>query len=217
MLIIMKNLLEGRCYHYSMTAVTWERSEIRRYLNSTFLFSFNEADRRRIIETTLVNNNNPWDFTDWYSDSFDFRTGHRVINFYGHANTPGGSNTDDRIFLLSINELLRYFGDSGWITKGEVIGFNDRLEASTNHPNFGINQGRSIYDQYSESRTSRFGRQSINYTAQWDWWLRSPGGRPDFAAFVDTIGGINLLGFAVNRPGGNRPGIRPALWLDMTP
>jgi hypothetical protein len=47
--------------------------------------------------------------------------------------------------------------------------------------------------------------------AHW-WWLRSPGDGPDFAAYVDNDGTVDLNGHLVDNSSG---GIRPALWLNL--
>lgn len=87
-------VIENMAYHHEFVDVTWETSSIRQYLNGDFFNNFSQADRARIRETYVINNDNPWTFD-------------------GMGNTPGGANTTDRIFLLSIDEVLRYFGDSG--------------------------------------------------------------------------------------------------------
>ena len=87
-LIITEYVIGLRWYHYELTNVTWETSDIRRYLNSTFLNSFSEVERRQIIETTVINSDHPWDWSDWSSP-------------YWYAFTPGGNNTIDKIFLLT--------------------------------------------------------------------------------------------------------------------
>ncbi|MCL2018789.1 MAG: DUF5050 domain-containing protein [Oscillospiraceae bacterium] len=86
-LVISEYVLEARPYHEPGGDITWEDSTIRAYLNGEFLSSFSQADQARIIETTLINNNNP---------TYD---------------TPGGNNTVDKIFLLSIDEARAYFAD----------------------------------------------------------------------------------------------------------
>jgi len=85
-LIISEKVLEDRAYN-TYTAVTWEHSDIRAYLNGEFLNSFNKEDRARIIQTEVINNN--------------------------HSNgTLGGSNTTDYIFLLSVDEAESLFSDN---------------------------------------------------------------------------------------------------------
>jgi len=90
-LVVSENILEFRLYHHEFGPITWADCSLRAYLNGEFYNSnaFSNADRTRIVQVTNVNENNQW---------------------YG---TNGGANTQDRIFLLSISEVVKYFGDSG--------------------------------------------------------------------------------------------------------
>ena len=45
------------------------------------------------------------------------------------------------------------------------------------------------------------------------WWLRSPGGDQDYAAYVDRDGAVKVSGYGLRLD--NR-GVRPALWIDLT-
>lgn len=65
--------------------ITWEKSTIRQYLNNEFYNTFSEKEKAMIKETNVVNSNNPK---------------------YG---TSGGNNTKDKVFLLSIGEVNKYF------------------------------------------------------------------------------------------------------------
>ena len=56
--------------------------------------AFRDEDRDRIIQVRNTNEKNQW---------FD---------------TPGGNPVFDRIFLLSIAEVVEYFGDSGVLALG---------------------------------------------------------------------------------------------------
>ena len=87
-LLLLQYVLPARVYHEAMMDITWEYSNIRQYLNSTFLNGFDEADRARIIETALFNR-----------DSVD----------YG---TYGGGDTLDHVFLLSLAEANLYFANA---------------------------------------------------------------------------------------------------------
>ena len=165
-LIITENTCiigEGR-YNLFRGAITWAGSSIRQYLNEIFLKSFSLQDRARIRETYVINNDNPW---------------------FG---SNGGDNTRDRIFLLSIEEAVRYFGDSGQLQ---------------NRPP-GI---RWISDEYDSARIAR----NDAGTAIW-WWLRSPGRYQHLAAGIDPGGVISLYGTGVSNTSG---GVRPALWLNL--
>ena len=184
-LIITDRVIDQRMYHHTIEAVTWETSEIRQWLNNDFFSSFSPEDRARIAETHVINNDNPWDFSE----------------FHGWVNTPGGNNTVDRIFLLSIDEVLRYFGDSGLVALVATMGFERAWDYAPEGWSW-----EGVFDQYSEARIT------------WDiggsnslWLLRSPGSRPSFVAFVDIRGYLGLSGtYAANWRG---DGIRPALWL----
>ena len=166
-LIITEDIVRTRWYHSTFRPVTWENSAIRQYLNNAFLNGFNESDRRRIRETTVINNDSP---------------------LFG---TSGGNNTTDRIFLLSIEEVVRYFGDSG------------RL-ASLNRF-----QHEGIYDEYNTARIA------TNAAGPDSWWLRSPGFDEDFAATVAHNGEIFMFGIRVFFSQDVGFGIRPALWLNL--
>ena len=78
--LLMKNNLMTKAYNDSYTAVTWEDSTLRTYLNDTFYNSFSPENKKKIALTHNTNPNNP---------------------DYG---TSGGEDTDDYIYLLSIKE-----------------------------------------------------------------------------------------------------------------
>ena len=89
MLLLTEKIIGRRAYHNRVENITWETCDMRKYLNGEFYNSFNETDRKRIVEVMNDNPANPW---------------------YG---TSGGNSTTDKIYLLSIAEVVKYFGDSG--------------------------------------------------------------------------------------------------------
>ena len=154
-LIISENVLEQRVYHESNTSITWENCTLRQYLNGAFYDTFNESDKERIIEVTNVN---------------------LTTQFYG---TNGGNDTQDKIFLLSLAEVVQYFGDSG------------RLRPYA-----------QLSDQYNENRIAYY-----NGSAVW-WWLRSPGKYSNNASSVGSNGYILGSGGSVTITlGGVRPAL----------
>ena len=162
-LIIMENIWDNRAYHNEWEVITWEHSPLRRELNNGFYNSFSLEDRERIVRKRISNPDNPW---------------------FG---TPGGNDTEDYIFLLSIDEVVRYFGDSGMMREGR--------------------NERNFHDPYNEAR--------IAYEADgsaWLWWLRSPGSLSIYTACVHNDGGIIMSGLIVNE---RSVGVRPALWLSF--
>lgn len=89
-LIISDQILEQRDYHKKKEDVTWEKSEVRHYLNTYFFDTFSTSEKETIMATHNKNTGNPW---------------------YG---SDGGNDTVDKVFLLSLDEVVRlYFGDSG--------------------------------------------------------------------------------------------------------
>ena len=165
-LIITERIIDFRAYHERREAVTWEVSTIRHYLNNQFFNNFNTTDRARIAETRIANNNNLW---------------------FG---THGGNDTNDRIFLLSIEEVIRYFGDSGYLW---------------NRPDTML----WIDDRYNIARIANDAGGNISW-----WWLRSPGYNSSGAASIDSGGRVGINGGHL-RALTDDGGIRPALWLNL--
>lgn len=86
-LIITKNITETRYYHHTDTNMTWDKSDLRKYLNDEFYTNFDETDKSRIITVTNINQEN---------------------QFFG---INGGQDTQDSIFILSLGEFVHYFCD----------------------------------------------------------------------------------------------------------
>ena len=87
-LLIAERPVCDRQYHRKWENITWERCNLRVWLNGEYYdTAFFEEEKAAIVETHLSNPDNP------------------------KYNTPGGNDTDDRIFLLSIDEAEKYFKD----------------------------------------------------------------------------------------------------------
>jgi len=183
-LMITEDVIEHRPYNKKDTAVTWETCTLRKYLNGGFLGKylnggfmqkFSGEERGKIIETQISNPGNLW---------------------YG---TPGGSDTMDKIFLLSLEEVDRYFGNSGdYQQKRRKSYKNGKLIANSN--------GLAFSNIHDRGRQAKF-----NNWACW-WWLRSPGTLRRYAACVRTVGYVLVSGDNVNADSG---GVRPAFWLNL--
>ena len=175
-MILSDMIIERRAYTERDEAVTWETCTLRQYLNGEFYDKFSEAEKAMIAETRIPNDNNQW------------------------LNTSGGNATNDKIFLLSIEEVVKYFGDSGDLKNRKGL-YYDR-----NWVLFKDGKG-AISDQYNSARLAL----DTDCAASW-WWLRSPGGSSEFAASVRADGKVDLKGSHVRFGGG---GLRPALWLNL--
>lgn len=88
-LIMMYGAVDCRKFHSTPTDVTWENSDIRKWLNNDF---YNEAfsanEKKRILDTKLTNKPN---------------------SEYG---TSSGNSTVDKVFLLSLDEVTTMFKTS---------------------------------------------------------------------------------------------------------
>jgi hypothetical protein len=162
----------------------WAESDLRAYLNGEFMSRFSESDRARIAETLNENKDNQW----WGAE--------------------GGADTSDRIFLLSLEEVVRYFGDSGQL--------GNRPSENTWYIDDKYNEARVAYAATDLTYTYAYGGgTTYTYeagTASWWWRLRSPGFDGYGAAGVRDDGNINVGGGYVSDGNG---GVRPALWLNL--
>lgn len=176
-LIITEYIIEQRAYHDAYKDITWADSSLRKYLNGEFYGKFNATNKSRIIPVLNENLGNQW---------------------YG---TKGGSDTVDSIFLLSIEEVCKYFGDS--LSKLHNPGKNQRY----------------WFERKNENNSKRIARLLDNGWGWW-WWLRSPGRVNVKAVYIfGTDGNIGIQGNNILKgnisDGKCTGGVRPALWLKM--
>lgn len=131
-LVISRYALDCQKYNMSDTAVTWETCSLRKWLNETFFVNaFNTDEQNMIQSTTIKADKNP------------------------AFNTSPGNNTTDKVFLLSITEVNKYFGTD---------------ESKKCVPtDYTISQGADTFGS--------------SVGCCW-WWLRSPGIVQNYAAFV---------------------------------
>lgn len=170
----------GIPYNKVFGEVSWEDSWIREWLNTEFLRRFSKTQRGKILPRNVRAEPNPWYHTD------------------------AGSQTNDKVFLLSISEVVRNFGDSGQLKhRNEKL----RVEGTSSD-----DLSCAIDDKFNSERKAMYKDEST-----W-WWLRSPGDSKEKAAYVNAEGLILMNGDLVADDGGTscvgvRPGVRPAIWI----
>lgn len=175
-LLLAEEILEQRRYHSECTSITWEACDLRKYLNGAFLQTFSSQEQERIVQTENRNADNQW---------------------FG---TSGGRDTVDKVFLLSIEEVVKYFGDSGDLRARKGWYWE------SGRPVLKDGKGYWINDEYNGARIAKYRGEE-----GW-WWLRSPGYDGDSdAARVDYDGNLYMIGDDVINVFG---GVRPALWLN---
>lgn len=177
-LILTETMVEQRDYHSKAMEITWKDCELRYYLNHDFYQGFDEKERARIVPVRNHNPGNPWYKAD------------------------GGEETEDYIFLLSMDEVVRsYFGDSSRLL--DEPGQNQRY----------------WFQRKDGNNTKRIARYEDSI---WWWWLRTPGKNKRVAVYIHGDGNIGIQGNGVSKRNTNvihhktkdtRGGVRPALWI----
>ena len=176
-LMITECIIEQRSYHNVYTDITWADCALRKYLNGEFFDRFSEIDQSKIIPVSNKNPDNQW---------------------YG---SKGGLDTQDSIFLLSLEEVCKYFGDS--LAKLQNRGKNQRY----------------WFERKDENNSKRLARLLGKEWAWW-WWLRSPGRVNVKAVYIfGTDGNIGIQGNNILKgnisDGKCTGGVRPALWMKL--
>ena len=163
-LVISDKALDCQPYNSSYTEeVTWEKCSLRKWLNNDFINAAFTAEERAKIPTVMVSTDkNP------------------------EYDTDPGNATKDRVFLLSIVEVEKYFPSN---------------EARKCVPTeYAISNGAYTSDSYTKG-----GKATC-----W-WWLRSPGDYQFFAANVYSDGSVDEDGNGVNYD----LAVRPAMWITI--
>jgi len=179
-LLLSDKVIEKKRYHSSLAVTAWADCELREYLNGSFYDSLGE-NKTHVIEIQTNNPKNLW------------------------SGAIGGNSTRNKIFLLSLEEVDKYFGSSG-----EYV---DMVRKSWNSTAMKFQQsddGWYISNNHDQSRIA----EDLDGEACW-WWLRSPGksGRGSGnVALVNASGLICVDGNIVTQKAG---GVRPAMWIKL--
>ena len=162
-LVISRYALDCKQYDTSMSDVTWESCSLRKWLNGPFLDTFRAEERNSMIDTTVSADKNP------------------------SYSTSSGKDVTDKVFLLSIAEVNKYFSSD-----------EARKCAPTDYA-----KAQGVWMSRSDSTG---GRAAC-------WWLRSPGSLSDHAVLVHGSGYVDISGRGVFNILG---GVRPAVWIDLS-
>ena len=163
MLVISDKAIDCKSYHLSYGNTTWEECSLRRWLNDTFVNeAFTPEEQEKILTTNVTADANP---------DYD---------------TDAGNDTEDKVFLLSIEEVNRYFKYD-----------SERQCVSTEYA-----KANGAYTYEIDGAFNCF------------WWLRSQGGYSNkSASVVNSDGTVGKYGNAVDD---NRDCVRPAMWISCT-
>jgi len=195
-LLISEYCLDAKPYNTSATDITWSNCTLRSWLNgynasnnsegidyssSSFMIeAFSANEQKAIMATRLVNNNSLL------------------------YNTEGGNDTEDKLYLLSFDDMLNTF--------------------------YGFESDRSIFDMARISKPTKYalenGVMEFDYTEwlcakpSYDiyngncwWWLRSPGYCGSNAADINEYGKVSREGNSITN---DIFGVRVAMHLDLS-
>ena len=152
-LLISRYALDCQQYDISYNS-TWDTCSLCRWLNGTFTSNaFSLVEQGVIQNTTVTADRNP-----------------------KYSTTDPGNATDNKVFLLSINEVERYFSSD-----------SERACKPT---------------EYAVAN----GAEAKRYSGTCSWWLRSPGEGGNSSTEVNQDGRVNYYGYYVqNDDYGVRP------------
>ena len=208
-LLLSEYVLEQYTYHDQQEEITWEWSNVRSYLNGFdgahnkngidhtgkgFIdFAFTPAERRQI---KTVTNTNPDAPESWNS-------------------TPGGNDTEDRVFLLSRDEALKYFSNNeSRMARPTAYALHPPTSSGRKNlytcPITCANENSCACIEGTWNNNTSNVQACSNVQCGSDWWLRSPGDHPHIAAGVYVDGGVGYS--SVDYDG---IGLRPALYVHL--
>lgn len=189
-LLLSRYGLDAHIYDddWIVRGATWEKSDIREWLNEDFLNRAFTADEQKGILLSDIDN----------SES-------QCCDAY---NVSGGNNTQDMVFLLSYGDIVRYFG---LVHSNRPITdlFYTQEEFKTDES---IVRSLLVPTDYARSQNvyEEDKYLSPDHQTTTAWWLRSPGYRETEAMIVfpnrsPDCFNINARDICV----------RPALWVDI--
>ncbi len=173
LLVISKYALDQVSYNTRYTSVTWETCTLRKWLNEKFYSkAFNKTEQGLIKTVTLENFDNP------------------------QYNKPGGNDTKDKVFLLSLFDM-----------RNSDYGFSDEYDTQDENRTCGATAYAIAQGVYTSNSYKTKDGEDTCY-----WWLRSPGRWADDAADVCDSGSVRVSGRDVNYV---NVGVRPALYINL--
>ena len=162
MLVISDKAIDCKPYNTSSANITWETCSLRNWLNNDFINSAFSATEKTMISSVKVSADKNPDY-----------------------DTDAGNDTEDKVFLLSIEEANRYFKYD-----------SERQCVSTEYA-----KANGAYTYEIDGASNCF------------WWLRSQGGYSNKStSVVNSDGTVSKYGNAVDD---NRDCVRPAMWISL--
>ena len=188
-LLVSRYILDCQSYNGFTKEVTWETCSLRTWLNEDFYnTAFTPDEQAKINTTTVINADN---------------------SYYG---TSGGNDTEDKIFCLSIDEVLKYYSFN---TYDEEEGYGHSQQLITPVTQYAKDQGIAYLEikedgDYKWLKDEGYTEECIGIEAGL-WWLRSPSSDNTGANEVNNYGATGPAEARNNV--GYKGGVRPAMYI----
>jgi len=178
--LLSEFILDCKRYHgksaditwYDCVDTTWHDCDLRRWLND-----------------------------DFYSTAFDAREREFIKTAHCTDNGEGTPDTEDKVFLLSVNEIK---------DASDIHGKDLRRTVGTEFAKMKKPDGCSLYVYDKTNRENYVTINGEEAGCSW-WWLRTQGNKPTRAYFVGT--GCSIRSYA--NVSAARDGVRPALKINL--
>ncbi len=198
MLVIADRVIDSYCYNKTDSAeqtpgMTWQDCSVRQFLNGDFLDTCFTPEEAALIQTTHLTNPSSSDFLNDYWGGYD-----APYDVLGNQIHTDGPETNDKIFLLSVEEVLKYMGDEDDYCPSDSYPFNMMVGASCRSVKCST-AVRHTGNVYYESQTSD------------GCWMTRTLSDPNEAVVYLTSNG-SFFNWYSNQVG---LGLRPAMWISI--
>jgi hypothetical protein len=196
------------------TSATWEKCSLRKWLNDDFYNSaFSDTEKEYIMQVT----NHTSDFTDFAGteDATQY-----LFNVLDSTGGIGGNDTQDNVFLLSVEEFLTYYDMRTDVVNGPQY---TALGAITSPTRYAMDEGiyytsfkEAFYTNVEDSLyntmnlEAEIGEDYVNSGVLCYWWLRSPGCYNDGSGEMISVAALWAFGTGHKEAA---CGVRPAIWI----
>ena len=176
--------------------ITWADSDLRVWLNADFLnAAFSKNEQKAILLSKIINPGNTTNGT--------------MID--------GGVDSEDKLFVLSVDEAKQYFSNDKERVADFVMTEDDMNNILKPEKDFGYSQ------EYLQKEEDQYRSNYLNQKQAWSWWLRTPSvwaqDPPLISGIVSAKGivypGMNGDGTGIGYPVFDYGGVRPTLWVDL--
>lgn len=152
-LVVSRYVLDCVPYNTKMKNVTWENCTLRAWLNNGFYnAAFSAEEQERIMESHVINRDNAFD------------------------GTQGGSDTRDKVFCLSVDEVYRHYDfnaihDEDGLRSSEAL-ITEATPHASGHHVFTCEITNEVYEEML--KPDDYSEACIGRTVA-SWWLRTSG------------------------------------------